>query len=217
MTLHAKASSARCYRSLALLSFAVLALVLGLSSTQAFACPGPLENSVLPAPQFEPQLREPKAYATRAHVLAEVQTDEVKLEWHGEYSTSESGPWRPGGSGVTLNPIAEVFLGSEESGESAPSEIAIHHLEPKEKYFVCFHAKSAHGEAEKLYKFETTPSTKPEVVRPGGLQEVKELGIEGVQTSIPSPSTSCSPPGLTTSGFVDGVVRPGGLQEVEGL
>jgi hypothetical protein len=153
-----------------------LMVAFALPLASAFAC-GKSESK-LPAPQFEPQLREEKVYATRAHILGEVLTDSVALKWQSEYATSPEGPWVVSGNGITHEGeegaslgkfpyVASVFLGTA-PGSNSRSQALIRHLVPSTTYYACFHAENEHGAAEDLFTFTTAAVAHPEIIGFGG-------------------------------------------------
>ncbi len=125
--------------------------------------------------QIEPELKNEAVYATRAHIEVEVATGTLELKWHGEYATSESGPWIAAGSGTTEKQSAgsqnefplsyNIFLGV---GDENRANAALRHLTPSTVYYARFHVEnSAHETAEKTFKFTTTAVAKPELIGAG--------------------------------------------------
>ncbi len=151
---------------------AMLAAVLALAvlAAPAFAS-GP--------PQVRPELKEEVVYATRAHLVVEMEPGGLEVEWHAEYATSEKeleeGKGMPAGGetipfpekGQTLYSrgigTEEFIIGNGFGGESHAANAAFHHLEPSTPYYVRVVAKNADGEATRTFIFKTLPVGKPEI------------------------------------------------------
>ena len=121
MTSRAKLSSSgstrgRCGRHALTVVLLVVVVVL-------FALPLSPASASSP-PQWEPELREPFVFSTRAHIVDQVNTEEVKLTWHAFYALSEAGPWTETGSETTTENgepshfpnHADAFLGVSPGG-----------------------------------------------------------------------------------------------------
>ncbi len=175
---------------------ALAAVVGGVLATASSCAAAPLLSATLSPdtlsgepPVIHGELDTERVFATRAMVVAEVNTFDLGAHWRAELTTGPvSGPWVLAGEGTTGGGNSDDFISIGSADATTPGSTGVrwnvqHHLVPGTNYFARFTLEDAAGTVTRTFEFKTLAIGKPEVPElrnePGGHTtfEAEELAV----------------------------------------
>ncbi len=205
---------------------ALVAVVGGMATTTSSAAVGPLLSAALTPdvisgepPVIHGELDTERVFATRAMVVAEVDTFDLGAHWRSELTTDPvSGPWVLAAEGTTGGGNGDNFISIGSADATTPANTegrwnVQHHLMPSTTYFARFTLEDAAGTATRTFEFKTLATGEPEVPEirnePGGHTTFNDLSVpktKGGRTFKAQVETN----GLTTEYHFEYALAPSG-------